>query len=84
MIPIFFEDKKMEIRKLFFVFIMPKFQVGSLVFSLDPYRPLEYSIIYLIFFICGCNVIRYYFTVVFLLLLIGIFLLRPYRINSKT
>jgi len=53
MIPIFFEDKKkMEIQKVFFVFIMPKFQVGSLVFSLDRYRPLEYSIIHLIFFVC--------------------------------
>ena len=62
---------------------MLKFQVGSLVFSLDTYWPLEYSIIYFIF-LC----IEYDFTVVFLLLfiilLIGIFLLRPYRINSKT
>jgi hypothetical protein len=52
MIPVFFEDKKkIEIQKIFLVFIMPKFQVGSLVFSLDPYRPRESSIIYFIFFV---------------------------------
>ncbi len=83
MISIFFEDKKkIEIRKLFFVVIMPKSQVGSLVFSLDPYRPLEYSIIYFIFFIFYLCM-ECYFTVVFLFLLIGIFLLRPYESIQK-
>lgn len=85
MIPIFSEDKKkIEIRNLFFVLIMPKSQVGSLVFYLDPYRPLEYSIIYFIFFfffICVCNAILLLSS---LLLLIGIFLLRPYESIQKT
>ena len=44
MIPIFFEDKKIKIQEVFFVFIMPKIQVGPLVFPLDPHRHLEYSI----------------------------------------
>ena len=61
---------------------VPKFQVGSLVFSLDPYWPLEYSTIYFIFCFLFVYVIWFYFTVVFLL--IGIFLLRPSRINLKT
>lgn len=81
MIPILFENKeKIEIQKLFFVVIMPKYQVGSLVFSLDPYRPLEYSIIYFIF-ICVSNAIL--LLLFFLLLLIEICLLRPYELIQK-
>lgn len=81
MILIFSEEKR-KIRKLFFfVVIMPKSQVSSLVFiSIFTYRPLEYSIIYFNF-IFVCNVILLLFS---LLLLIGILLLRPYESIKKT
>lgn len=69
--------------------IIPKYQVGSVVFIyLDPYGPLEsslpYFFLFLLFvFVYKCLFISlllvYYLFYLFYLLLIGILLLRPYE-----
>ena len=71
--------ERIKIRKLFFVVIMPKYQVGSFIFMLIVTGLLNYLFPYFVFFdllfVFVCNASFVFFS----LLLIGILLLRPYE-----
>lgn len=83
---ILYEDKKnIEIRKLFFAVIMPKSQVGSLVFILILTGLL--NILFTSFFLLFLFFFFYNVTLLLsslLLVLIRILLLRPYEQLNKT